>query len=79
MLSLTTTTQKLIELGLHGMASALVKQQNQPESIQIPFEQRLGAVVAPSQGELAAGRIEAYLAQMDGYAVTVQRDLPAAE
>ena len=44
-----------------------------------PFEQRLGAVVAPSQGELAAGRIEAYLAQMDGYAVTVQRDLPAAE
>ena len=26
-----------------------------------------------------AGRIEAYLAQMDGYAVTVQRDLPAAE
>ena len=39
MLSLATTTQKLIELGLHGMASALVKQQNQPESIQIPFEQ----------------------------------------
>ena len=48
-------------------------------SLAAPFEQRLGAVVAPSQGELAAGRIEAYLAQMDGYAVTVQRDLPAAE
>ena len=48
-------------------------------SLAAPFEQRLGAVVAPSQGELAAGRIEAYLAQMDGYTVTVQRDLPAAE
>ena len=45
MLSLATTTQKLIELGLHSMASALVKQQNQPESIQIPFEQRLGLLL----------------------------------
>ena len=43
MLSLTTTTQKLIELGLHGMATALVKQQGEPGSTTMPFEQRLGS------------------------------------
>lgn len=48
-------------------------------SLAAPFEQRLGAAVAPSQGELTAGRIEAYLTQFDGYTVTVRRDLPAAE
>ena len=45
MLSLTTTTQKLIELGLHGMATALVKQQGEPGSTTMPFEQRLGLLL----------------------------------
>lgn len=44
-----------------------------------PFELRLGAVVAPSQGELGAERVEAYRTQLDGYTVVVRRDIPAAE
>lgn len=44
-----------------------------------PFEQRLGAVVAPSEAELDAERIEAYRTQLDGYTATVRRDIAAAE
>jgi DNA replication protein DnaC len=45
MLSLITTPQKLAELGLHGMASALLRQQAEPSSTTMPFEQRLGLLL----------------------------------
>ncbi|KXJ01350.1 AAA family ATPase [Serratia marcescens] len=45
MLSLNTTTDKLLSLGLQGMAAALVKQHTEPESLTLPFEHRLGLLL----------------------------------
>lgn len=42
-----------------------------------PFEARLGAVVAPSQGRIDVGRVEAYRTQLDGFKTTVACDFEA--
>lgn len=44
-----------------------------------PFEVRLGAVAAPSQATIDAGRVEAYRTQLDGYTVTFRRSVPVSE
>lgn len=40
-----TIPHKLTQLGLHGMATALEKQQTEPKYAAMPFEQRLGLMI----------------------------------
>lgn len=56
-----TIPHKLAQLGLHGMATALEKQQSEPKFTDMPFEQRLGLLIEQELLSKDARKIERLL------------------